>query len=124
MKYRCRALKPETTDWSEIEASLPEDAANSYHDQKNPPSITYRWETPNSGVVFVSFARIEVEGFGEMISKIEEYRIIRRGGVRSRDPVTLQRVAEVVGYKDDPQTLLDTWDGAETLEEAHRRKWG
>jgi len=121
--FRCRTVKPEVSAWVEIEAESPEDAANSYHERDTPKSLTYRHETEGGArVVFIGFARIEVEGHGEMVSKVYHHGIWRKGGVKTRAPMTLTMVAEALGYDEDPSTLLDEWPGEETMEEAEARK--
>lgn len=116
MTYRCRTVAPRQTSWCDVEASSPEDAAQTHHDRRlRSDSIVYVPDEKEAGNR-VYFALVEVEGHGEMVSRIFTSEILRRGGVKSKcQPVTLSPltgVAQALGWGRDPQELVASgWDG-------------
>lgn len=111
--YRCRTVAPRQTSWCDVEALSPEDAAQTHHDRRlRSDSIVYVPDEKKAGSR-VYFALVEVEGHGEMVSRIFTSEILRRGGVKSnRPPVTLADVAQALGWGRDPQELVASgWDG-------------
>lgn len=110
--FRCRFVAPKVSDWSSVEADSPELAANEFHSRDERSwSIAYVPDESNPGAR-VHFARIEVDGHGELVSRIFTSGIIRRGGVRSRPSLT--DVAKAVGWERNPNELLEVgWEGEE-----------
>jgi hypothetical protein len=123
--FRCRTVKPEVSEWGEIMADSPEDAANSYHLRESDSLKNFRyWAStgPNAGHI-VLFALVEVEGHETLISRVFSHGIHRRGGVKSNTP-TLADIARELGWTGPPEELLDEddgWTGVETMTEALRR---
>ncbi len=126
MLFRVRLLKPRQCEWREVEDSSPEDAANQFHyDLHESDSIVYRWAKDSGGVQFVGFALVEVEGHGEFVSRWFRSGLFRKGGVARNPPITLQNIADRLGYTHPPETLLeDGWEGEETFDQARARKSG
>ncbi len=110
-EYRCRTVKPITTDWRTIQANSPEEAANEYHVKESPSggrTLSTRIEGTGE---FVHFSRVEVEGYFEVVARYFFKGIIRRG-VRSYP--TLEVIASKLGYEHDPKTLIASgWEGEE-----------
>ena len=124
MIFQCRVTKPSESNWFAQEAGTPEEAANAFHERYSGtlPSVRHR-VTDGDGIFVILFARIEVEGHGEWISRVYVYGIFRGGGVPRRPPMTLQEIAEVVGLSGPPEHLLEPgWVGEETHEEAEARR--
>ena len=116
--YRCRTTKPSTSDWHEIEEGSPEDAAQEFHSRCSPPhplirgipNVHYKhYPTPDSRIDHY-FVCVEVEGHGEVVSKMLFSCIWRKGGV-NRHPTTIQDVARQLGWTRNPQELLEAWEG-------------
>jgi hypothetical protein len=117
MKYKCRTTKPRESRWFEIEAESPEAAANDFHSDylHEVESLRLRMEK-GSGHYFINFALVEVEGHGEMVSRVYHYGIWRRGAKRPEPPLKkrLTEIAQKLGWKRDPKELIvEGWDGEE-----------
>jgi hypothetical protein len=127
MQYRCRTTKPALSEWREVEASSPEQAANDFHERELffVESVRLLQDQKDGGIHCIIFALIEVEGHGERLSRIYSYGIFRGGGVgriRSLDE-RLKEVAQQVGWEKDPWLLIEPgWEGEETMDEARARK--
>lgn len=120
--YRCRFVAPMTTGWHSISSTSPEEAANDYHSNECRGGFTGLMFDHNGTHIY--FAKIEVEGHGEWVSRVYSYGIWRKGGVRqSFNEPTLQSIAKDLGYEHDPQTLLEEdWECEETMDEARSRR--
>ena len=118
MTYRCRFTAPRPSDWSTVEADSPEDAAQEFHfrdgdKSSSPHSIAYVPDEQRPGAR-IFFARVEVDGHGELVSRCYSSAILRRGGVKPQR-VTLEAVARAVGWEHDPADLVDEgWDREES----------
>lgn len=114
--YRVRVTMPTTTEWVEIDASCPEEAANEFHctNLESLPGLTFHDDRDDRRESVV-FARIEVEGHDSFVSRCyrRSIRIRRRGGVKRRQPPVLDRlraIATALVYDASPMTLLDPWE--------------
>ena len=108
MLYKCRTTKPTESKWYEVEASSPELAANEFHNERilSVKSLVHVMED-SSGRYLVKFVLVEVEGHGERVSRIFEYGIWRKGGVKTdyRTPEQkLKELADALGYTKPPET--------------------
>jgi hypothetical protein len=123
--FKCRSTKPTVSDWKEIEAESHTEAGNEFH-FRNDGIKHYHWAVESDGTRYtVDFLMIEVEGFGEFISRVFNYGIWRKGGVKRRNAPTLKDIADALGWTKNPQALLEEgWDGEETMEDATKRKFG
>lgn len=120
MIFRCRTTIPTMFKWVGVEAESPEQAASDYHFAHDEGSIRHIVEDADGRHV-VLFARIEVEGYGTLISRVYSYGIWRKGGVKVGQP-SLADIARKLEYMDDPQTLLEPgWKCEESMEDARRR---
>lgn len=109
--YRCRFVAPRQSEWRAIEADSPESAAHELHfrDEKN-YAISYDPDPSLARRIY--FARIEVEGHADFISRIFTSGIVRRGGIGRKN--TIADVARTVGWSAPPEELLeDGWAGEE-----------
>lgn len=122
IKYRCRFLTTGTavdSDWLEILASSPEEAANSVHDRETnqarriPQEISFCQDEAKPGAR-VYFARVEVEGHGEWISRVYTSGIVRCGGVKPRNRTRIEDIAKLLKWERPASELLeDGWIGEE-----------
>src|SRR6478609_11031311 len=104
MKFKVRSVKPSISRWFEIEAENYIDAAQEVH-QAYVPNIASNNSVQNThinSVVYnkdggerVYFSLIEVEGYGEFVSRIY-YKGIRRKGKMSVKENTLENIAKVL----------------------------
>jgi hypothetical protein len=108
MKYRCRFLKPNTSEWFEVEAESPGEAAQTLHSSQG-GGFSYRHELEDGKAEYITFALVEVDG-QELISRMYEQGILRRGG-RKYPPLT--ELAHKLGYKGEPSGLIGKWEGEE-----------
>lgn len=110
--FRVRMLKPEPTRWQDIEADTAADAAMELHERMGrTSSIVYVPDHNKPGSV-IWFALVEVEGCGEVVSRLYRSGIVRRGGVKTRPPVTLSDVAKAIGWSHSLDDLVSAgWDG-------------
>ena len=127
MKYRCRMILPKPVgegNWIEIEAETPEQAIQEYHFRLATFEQGKSWKVEEGGRVhYIRFARIEVEGWGDSVSRVFHYGVWRRGGVGPRVKPTLQDVVDAIGWKGEPEELVEEgWDLEETMEEAESRR--
>ena len=118
--FRCRTVKPKVSRWYEVQAETPESAANDFHSDNMEVLASLRWEVPtaNDGKYFIMFANIEVEGHGEMVSRVYKHGIWRKGGVKRSDYKTpeqkLKELADALGWTHAPEELIASgWDGDE-----------
>lgn len=128
MKYRCRRIKPEPVrGWVEVEAETPEQAVQEYHVGLCGSDAGKRWwvSMGKDTGYRMFFARIEVEGWGDIVSRVFHYGLWRRGGVRTGAKPTLRAVANAIDWEGDLEELVvEGWDLEETPEEAEvRRSW-
>ncbi|HET9063716.1 MAG TPA: hypothetical protein VFO62_10545 [Candidatus Binatia bacterium] len=121
MTYRCRFVIPGVSDWHEVSADSPEEAANEFHSWYVPEGrgayASLRYYPDDTRPAYtVMFARVEVEDHGVLISRMYWTGITRRGGVRSKHWVThLDDIAARLGWTHPPEELLasDGWQGEE-----------
>lgn len=107
-RYRCRFVAPTSSDWADVEADSPESAANEFHFKRTelgrqPDSVTYIPDADKPGSR-IHFARVAVDGHGEMVSRVYTIGIIRRGVAPRR--MSLAEVARIVRWEHDPAELL------------------
>ena len=107
MIYRCRFLKPKLSEWFEVEEDSPGAAVQSLHSAEG-GGIRYRHDLGDGKSERITFALIETEGHGELVSRMYYQGIIRQG--RAGSPPTLAQIAQTLGFERDPNTLLDKWD--------------
>ncbi len=126
--YNCRTVRPEESAWFGVQASSPEEAANSFHTENlhSFKNFVFVETSGDGGKHIVHFALVEVEGHGEMVSRAYSYGIWRRGGVRSKvgktDAEKLEEIADKLGWLWPPADLLKSdWLGEESLEDAKKR---
>ena len=118
--YKCRSILPKETAIKDIEANSPEEAANEFHFKylnviENAKYIkrgmnSLGGETREA----ICFCQVGVIGHGSWVSKVYNGGIWRRGGVKGCSIPTIEEIAKLVGYEDDPNTLLDVWPLEET----------
>lgn len=118
MIFKARALRPKQTDWKEIEGEDPQWIAGEYQIRFGPPSLlARRVEVDGRGikrVEHIRFCVVEVEGFGEFISRYFSTGIFRRGGLKPPGLGELQNIANILRWDDHPDRLLDNgWDHEE-----------
>lgn len=129
MKYRCRMTMPKPVgegNWIEIEADSPERAVQEYHVRLcDFDAGKHWWVSTGEDIGYrMFFARIEIEGWGDTISRVYHYGLWRKGGVGPRVKPTLQAVADAVGWKGDPEELVEEgWNLEESMEEAEARRY-
>lgn len=118
--FHCRTVKPKVSRWYEVRAETPGEAANDFHSDNLEVLTNLSWEMPtaNGGKYFVMFATIEVEGHGEVVSRVYKHGIFRKGGVKRPDYRTpdqkLKEMADALGWTHDPAELVAPgWDGDE-----------
>jgi hypothetical protein len=110
MIYRVRAIRPEQTNWVEVESDSPEEAAGEYQEQHDPPYCGFRRETKNKGMEVVRLCCVEVEGHGEMVTRQFRTGIYRRGCVKPHNVPSLGDIAKKLGWEHDPNELIaDGW---------------
>lgn len=124
MIFRCRTLRPELSEWFEIEEETADRAANEFHVQKSDyfKNLSYWMPTEDGGQEVIHFAMIEVEGHKPVISRYYYRGIYRKGGVRPNQP-TLVQIAEQLHWKADPKELIEPWEGEETWGEARAKRY-
>lgn len=127
MKYHCRVVlpKPECEgNWIEVEAETPEQAVQEYHFGLSVFDQGKSWRVEEGGKAHViRFARIEVEGWGDCVSRVYHYGLWRKGGVKPLIKPTLKDVADAIEWKGDPEELVEEgWELEETMEEAEARR--
>jgi hypothetical protein len=112
MIYRCRFRVPVETDWSDVDAASPEDAAQDFHYHRYSDA---RGLYATRGIWTVHFALVEVDGYGELVSRVMKTGIYRKGGVkRDRPPQTIDEIARRLGWAHPVDQLFDSgWDGEE-----------
>lgn len=114
--YKCRVIKPSVSQWFDVNADTPELAARDFHYDKLGliPGVRFKPDATRPGLT-ITFARIEVDGHGELVSRVWECRLVRKGGVRRPGiPLRIEDVAKVIGWEHDTQELLTPgWDGEE-----------
>jgi hypothetical protein len=116
MTFKVRAVRPQQTEWREIEAVDPVDAIQRLHCEGAHPKIHYRHEFEPGLFETVVFAVYEVEGFeGERVARLFSRFIARKGGVRPPGADrTLADIAAKLGWGRHPERLLAPgWDGEE-----------
>lgn len=121
--YRIRYVKPTIGPWVEIEADSMADALNTKHFDDFPyyaQGIRYRDPLPTGGHQIIHFALFEVEGYGELASRVYYRGIYRRGGAATNP--TLRDVANFLGWAHPLEELLADWMLEETWDEASERK--
>lgn len=121
MTYRCRTILPTVSAWKNTEGASPEEAAAEFWTrawERNggvPGEVYHR--TPGN---LVAFARVEVEGHGDMVARVFWSGLVRSGGVRRHGPrKTLTEIAKALRWEDAPEELLsEGWQCEETEETA------
>lgn len=128
MSYRCRMKIPQETDWMEVEAATPAEAAHVCHDQlyeRGQKGIGYTDRRADDFRQRVYFALMETEGFEPWVSRIYYSGIWRKGGVLPPAGPTLMDIAKQLGWTAAPEKLLEEgWECEETWEQAQRRQHG
>jgi len=110
MIYRCRCVKPNISEWYEVEANTPEDAANDFMFE-NYYGIHMKTDRPGE---LCYYAVIEVENHGEFIARRFRIGIRRRGGVPS--PASRRTLDDIAKILDVPKEKLkspEPWYGEE-----------
>ena len=118
-EYTARAIGPKKTErlTRQVLANSPEEAAQNFHFSDAPHgddyAIKYSELLTGGGHQRVHFAKIEVVGHGEFITRVYHQGIYRKGGVRppGQSGLTLEEVARALGWKDAPEELLTDWEG-------------
>lgn len=105
MIYRVRAVRPKTTDWQDVEAASPEEAASEFQEKFNPAQLSISLPRKNNGKEVLSLCCVEVEGSGEFISRYFNTGIWRSGGVKPPQR-SLREVAKILGWEHDPNELV------------------
>jgi len=121
--FRCRMVQPENRPvFAEVEGESPEDAASTYHFGWMEGSAVWTVHEPDGKRHQIYFARIEVEGHGEMVVRTYKYGLWRKGGVKGLgQEKTLKDIADAIGWQHDPAELIESgWPLEETVEEAQR----
>ena len=119
MLFRCRTVKPKVSEWREVEAESFDLAANEFHSkyQLYFDNLKLKMETEDKKIYFIHFVLVEVEGHGEMVSRIFEHGIWRRGGVKGvvvPFKTRLKDIAEKLGWTHEPEELVaEGWAGEE-----------
>src|ERR1700748_435246 len=127
MIYKCRFVKPNQSQWHNIDADSFQEAAQEFHGQyvpsyyKDRSSLVYLDRKPNGSSEGVYFALIEIENYGELIVRTY-YTCITRKGRASKDPNTLESVAKGLGWTGLLEELLEYWSGEESPEKALKNK--
>jgi hypothetical protein len=102
-----------------------QEAANTFHELEGVRGFRFTIPQGSGGHrETVVFALVEVDGYGQGISRVYLQGITRKGGIQAVSPPTLQEVAERLGWKRSPDELLTPWAGEESWEEARKRRWG
>jgi hypothetical protein len=97
---------PRGFPWRDIQAESPENAANDFHSYY---FASLRQLQYDQGSPHVCFVLVEVEGHGELISRMYYSGIYRRGGIRNQ--TTISDIAKKLGYEGKPEELLESgWD--------------
>lgn len=123
MNFKVRFVVPakEHNPWVDVPADSVEDAIQEFHYQRDRDGLCIVHEFEPGRKHIISFARIEVEGFEAMISRIYNSPIWRKGGVKPRGPTFKERLAEIarkLDWKDPPEALLEEgW-------ECEKKEWG
>ncbi len=105
MIYSCRTTRPKLSNWTQVNANSPEEAANDFHFNST-IGINYIVENGSQKYIVV-FACIEVDGHGEFIARWYNYPIWRRGGVKCPGRKTLDDVAKELDWPHEPRLLLE-----------------
>lgn len=125
--YRCRTVRPTESPWHRnIEGSSAEDAAQSFHLLvPHIPACRYWNELEGGGGEQIYFSVVEVEGERSTIVRTYSRGITRRGGVKRppRKEDTLEGIAEILGWEQDPAGLLEPWDLEESWDDAMARRY-
>lgn len=127
--WRCSFVAPKS-DHAEsiVDASTAEEAALSYHDERDETGFRYRHETTDNGVVYIRFALVAVKAADdtahEFVTRIFHHGLWRKGGVKRPGVIdTLEGIARELGYAHDPQSLVASgWDLEESMPEAEERR--
>ena len=137
--FRVRTVKPQESRWYEVWGETPEEAANDFHVKNMEALANLSWKVeqkrsafkrlpadfdgsgqPSGSYYFLKFVCVEVEGHGEMVSRMYHHGLWRRGGVKGPDHFKsreqkLKELAEALGWSHDPEELIsdEGWDGDE-----------
>ena len=111
VRFKCRMVIPSHATWVEEEAETWEAAALEHHFREPRRGIAFNEDHDRPGSS-VCFARVEVEGFGELITRVYRSSLVRRGGVKTGErAVTIEQIAERLGWAGEPAALLKVgWD--------------
>ena len=112
MNYKCRTTKPHESSWHELGAAHPTEAAMTFFAEYEWMLQVSRIHIPDGeGWIEVNFALVEVEGHGEFIARMYHSKIYRKGGVKVGSPKTIKDVALDMGWRGNPEELLEPgWD--------------
>jgi hypothetical protein len=121
-KFSVRSIKPTVSDWFSVMAESETDAMQEFQLKYVPgfvSGIRHIVNDDRGGSHHIYFNEVEVDGFpGSMISKIICHGIFRAG---RRVNVSISEVANLLDWGNDPNLLLESWEGEETIEEAKSR---
>jgi len=113
MIYKCRIVKPNVGQWFDVEASSEGEAALEHHYNYSNVGYAYVLELPENTRQQINFALVEVDGFGEFISRVYIKGIWRKGGIKlNRGEDYLITIARNLNWEHPAEDLLKPgWDG-------------
>ncbi len=107
--FRIRSIAPKESAWSDVVAENDALAAQWWHEKHGQYGLDVVLHSDDGPSV--SFVRVEVEGSGTMVSRLYRSGIRRRGGVKPRDPMTVEKIAKILSWDGEPQELLEAgWE--------------
>lgn len=107
--FRVRSVAPKESPWSDVVAENDAAAAQWWHEKHGQYGLDVVLHSDDGPSV--SFVNVEIEGNGTMVSRLYRSGIRRRGCVKPRNPMTVERVAKILSYEGDPKELLATgWE--------------
>lgn len=126
MIFKCRFIKPKTSNWYNVESDSFEEAAQDFHGKfvpssKDFSSVYFDRKTEDSGE-YVYFALVEIEGYGQWVVRTYYSCIVRRGKFNPISKPSLQDIANSIGWEKDYKELLEYWTGEESPEKALKNK--
>lgn len=125
MIFQCRSIKPNISFWKNIEADTAADAAQTFHDKYHTfGQYTYRVYSGNNSMYLAHFMLVEVEHHGELVSRMFQHGIWRKG-IKLPNVPSLESIAKELGWTHSLDNLIDesddVWDGVESYEAAAQR---
>lgn len=116
MIYRCRSVKPHESTWRDVESDTPESAANEYHCQfGQSDDYIVTDDRIENDCQRIGFMLVEVENYGEWVSRMFYKGIYRKGGIKRLGQKTfyqrLVEAAKTIGWEKDPMRLVvEGWE--------------